>query len=130
MKNAHVSMKLMPTKSFLINISPSLTSGTGKSVLYCRTSVPPFFSIMTAFIVLGTEAMVRANGDVRDKWEETAASLRVEVKIKGVVRENDIDQTRVEKVGQVAIEKFPLSICSSHYIIPAGIASPTVSNNS
>ena len=41
--------------------SPSLSSGTGRSVLYCRTSVPPVFSIITPFIVLGiwvADAMV------------------------------------------------------------------------
>ena len=43
----------MPMKSFLTRTSPSLGSGTGKSVLYCKTSVPPVFSTSIPFIVLG-----------------------------------------------------------------------------
>ena len=54
----------MPMNSFLTRTSPSLGSGTGRSVLYCRTSVPPVFSIRTPFIVFGIcvveeDAMVR-----------------------------------------------------------------------
>lgn len=30
--------------------------------MYCKTSVPPVFSMITPFIVLGIEAMVRMNG--------------------------------------------------------------------
>ena len=57
----------MPMKSFLTRTSPSLGEGTGRSVLYCRTSVPPVFSTSIPFIVLGIsveEAMVRGRG----KW--------------------------------------------------------------
>ena len=57
----------MPMNSFLTRTSPSLGSGTGRSVLYCRTSVPPVFSIRIPFIVLGIwvveeDAMVRERG--------------------------------------------------------------------
>lgn len=48
----------MPMNSFLIRTSPSFGCGTGTSVLYCRTSVPPVFSMKTAFIVFGREDMV------------------------------------------------------------------------
>lgn len=53
--------------SFLTRTSPSLGSGTGKSVLYRKTSVPPVFSTSIPFIVLGIcveDAMVRDRG----KW--------------------------------------------------------------
>jgi hypothetical protein len=78
-------MKLMPTKSFLIRIWPSLGSGTGRSVLYCSTSVPPFFSMITPFIVLGMEeeAIVRVcvvRVLVREEsCDERAAARRVEL---------------------------------------------------
>ena len=45
----------MPMYSFLTRISPSLGVGTGRSVLYWRTSGPPVFSIRMPFIVLGME---------------------------------------------------------------------------
>ena len=48
----------MPMYSFLTRISPSLGVGTGRSVLYCRTSVPPVFSIKTPFMVFGIELEV------------------------------------------------------------------------
>lgn len=52
----------MPMKSFLTSTSPSFGVGTGRSVLYSNTSIPPVFSIKTPFIVLGIEvAIVRAN---------------------------------------------------------------------
>jgi hypothetical protein len=80
----YVSMKLMPTKSFFIRIWPSLGSGTGRSVLYCSTSVPPFFSMITPFIVLGMEedAMVRMCESVlvrEESCDEMAATRRVEL---------------------------------------------------
>jgi len=50
----------MPMKSFFTRISPSLGTGTGRSVFHCRTSTPPVFSMRTPFIVLGREAIVRA----------------------------------------------------------------------
>ena len=47
--------------SFLTNTSPSFGVGTGRSVLYSKTSTPPVFSIKTPFIVLGIElAIMRA----------------------------------------------------------------------
>ena len=55
----------MPMKSFLTRTSPSLGSGTGRSVLYCRTSVPPVFSTSMPFMVFGMwveDAMVRDRG--------------------------------------------------------------------
>ena len=55
----NVSMKLIPKKSFLTNIWPSLGEGTGKSVLYVNTSGPPLDSMITPFIVFGMDAMVR-----------------------------------------------------------------------
>jgi hypothetical protein len=52
----------MPMNSFFTRISPSLGVGTGRSVLYWRTSTPPVFSIKTPFMVLGIEvdAILRA----------------------------------------------------------------------
>lgn len=41
--------------SFLTSTSPSFGCGTGTSVLNCNTSVPPVFSICTAFIVFGKD---------------------------------------------------------------------------
>lgn len=45
-------------KSFLIRTSPSFGSGTGRSVWYSRTSVPPVLEMEMPFIVFGIEAMV------------------------------------------------------------------------
>ena len=74
----------MPIKSFFTKTSPSLGSGTGRSVLYWRTSIPPVFSITTPFIVLGIEleAIVRAvkgefNGNFIIRWELTWESRDV-----------------------------------------------------
>lgn len=79
----YVSMKLIPMKSFLTRISPSLGWGIGRSVLYCRTSLPPVFSMITPFMVLGIEeAMVREKIGVRMNCEETAAALRVDTEAK------------------------------------------------
>lgn len=54
----------MPMKSFLTRTSPSLGSGSGRSVLYCKTSVPPVFSINIPFIVFAAwvDAMGRDCG--------------------------------------------------------------------
>lgn len=65
----------MPMTSFLTRTSPSLGSGTGRSVLYCKTSVPPVFSTSIPFMVSGIwveDVMVRDRGkwllkrDIRD----------------------------------------------------------------
>jgi hypothetical protein len=47
--------------------------------LYCRTSVPPFFSMITPFMVLGMDAIVRMclKLFVGDSWEVRAAVRRV-----------------------------------------------------
>ena len=81
----YVSMKLIPTKSFLTRIWPSLGSGTGRSVLYCRTSTPPFVSMITPFMVLGMEAIVRKvfRGE---RCVDRAAARRVEVVKRDEVR--------------------------------------------
>jgi len=50
-----VSMKLIPMNSILTNTSPSLGTGIGRSSRYCKTSVPPVFSIRTPFMYSGTE---------------------------------------------------------------------------
>ena len=66
----------MPMKSFLTRTSPSLGSGTGRSVLYCRTSVPPVFSTRIPFMVFGVlveDAMARDGG----KWWLKRASRDV-----------------------------------------------------
>ena len=67
----------MPMKSFLTRTSPSLGSGTGRSVLYCKTSVPPVFSIRIPFIVLGVwvDAMGRDCGKCLLKRESRVSGL-------------------------------------------------------
>ena len=50
--------------SILTNTSPSLGTGTGRSSRYCKTSVPPVFSIRTPFMYSG---MV---GEEEDEDEE------------------------------------------------------------
>lgn len=67
----------MPMNSFLTSTSPSLGSGTGRSVLYCSTSVPPVFSISTPAMVLGIEdAIVRmCLGGKGDSMDRVALSL-------------------------------------------------------
>lgn len=45
-------------KSFLIRTSPSFGSGTGRSVWYSRTSVPPVLEMEMPFMVFGRGAMV------------------------------------------------------------------------
>ncbi len=55
----------MPMKSFLTRTWSSLGLGTGRSVLYWRTSVPPVFSMRIPFIVVGVwveDAMARDGG--------------------------------------------------------------------
>lgn len=49
------STYLMPIKSFLTRTSPPRGTGTGKSVLYYKTSGPPTFFSWTPLIVLGIE---------------------------------------------------------------------------
>ena len=73
----------MPIKSFLTRTSPSRGTGTGKSVLYCRTSGPPKFFICTPFMILGVEAevMVACNRS----WEMRVEDGGVEVK-SGIIR--------------------------------------------
>jgi len=68
----------MPMKSFLIRTSPARGTGTGKSVLYCRTSVLPKFCICTPFMVLGRgmEDMVACNRSCNKQVE----GLRVEAR--------------------------------------------------
>lgn len=53
LRETNVSMKFTPTYSFLTNTSPSFGTGTGKSVLNWRTSVPPVFSMIMPSIVFG-----------------------------------------------------------------------------
>lgn len=48
-----MSMKLIPMNSILTNTSPSLGAGIGRSSRYCKTSVPPDFSIRTPFMESG-----------------------------------------------------------------------------
>lgn len=50
--------------SFFTSSSPSLGSGTGRSVRYWRTSTPPVFSMRMPRIVLGMleDAIVRVVG--------------------------------------------------------------------
>jgi hypothetical protein len=60
-------MKLTPMYSFLTRISPSLSLGTGRSVLYSKTSVPPVLLIRTAAMVEGSE--VEAMVDVKRNWK-------------------------------------------------------------
>lgn len=50
-----MSMKLIPMNSILTNTSPSLGTGMGRSSRYCKTSVPPVFSIRTPFMYSGME---------------------------------------------------------------------------
>jgi hypothetical protein len=52
-----------------------LGSGTGTSVLYCRTSVPPVFSIKTAFMVLGRDDMARTLVNLGVRCKVKALSL-------------------------------------------------------
>ena len=71
-------------KVVLIRIWPSLGSGTGRSVRYCSTSVPPFFSMITPFIVLGMEDIARVVVWVRllvreESCNDMVAARRVEL---------------------------------------------------
>lgn len=50
-----MSMKLIPMNSILTNTSPSLGTGMGRFSRYCKTSVPPVFSIRTPFMYSGME---------------------------------------------------------------------------
>ena len=68
----------MPIKSFLTRTSPSRGTGTGKSVLYCKTSGPPKFFICTPFMILGMEAEVMAA--CNRSWEIRVEDGQVEVK--------------------------------------------------
>lgn len=58
----------MPMNSFLTSTWPSFGSGTGRSVLYCKTSVPPVFSIRMPFIVLGICWVEDDDAMVRGRW--------------------------------------------------------------
>ena len=69
----------MPIKSFLTRTSPSSCgTGTGKSVLYCKTSGPPKFSIRTPFIVLGieTEVIVVCRRSCDNRFEDGIVEVK------------------------------------------------------
>ena len=51
----------MPMYSFFDKDFAVFQLGNGMSVLYWRTSVPPFFSISTPFIVLGSDVAIFLN---------------------------------------------------------------------
>lgn len=61
--------------SFLTSTSSPLGSGTGTSDLYCSTSVPPVFSIWTAFMVFGSDDMFLVMTNLGLSWELSATSL-------------------------------------------------------
>lgn len=65
----NMSMKFMPMKEFLTRASPSLGTGTGRSVLYCSTSGPPVFSMMTPFMRVGTEIEAIMNRGSKKNWK-------------------------------------------------------------
>lgn len=76
----------MPIKSFLTRTSPSRWAGTGKSILYCKTSGLPKFSIWTPFIVLGikTEVIVVCNRNCDNCIEDRRVELKsgmIEIRI-------------------------------------------------
>lgn len=74
-----MSMKFTPTYSFFIRTSPSFGSGIGRSVLNCKTSVPPVFSIMIPSIAFGRVDILR-DGAARwgfPSWEVRAVRRRV-----------------------------------------------------
>lgn len=59
-EETYVSMKLTPMNSLRTRISPSLSSGTGRSVFHWSTSTPPFSSMRMPDMVLGMGGMVMA----------------------------------------------------------------------
>lgn len=59
---SYVSMKFTPMYSFLTRISPSLSSGTGRSVFHFRTSGPPGSSKTMPDMVLGIGGMIAVSG--------------------------------------------------------------------
>lgn len=83
----NVSMKFTPTYSFFINTSPSFGTGTWRSVLNCRTSVPPVFSMIMPSIVFGIEVdIVRAAGCGFPNWDARDARRFVVDKRREVAR--------------------------------------------
>lgn len=66
-----MSIKLIPMNSILTNTSPSLGTGTGRFSRYCKTSVPPVFSIRTPFMYSG---MVEGEEEEDDIFAFAAAA--------------------------------------------------------
>lgn len=49
--------------------------------MYCRTSLPPVFSMTTPLMVLGMDAMVRTNWGVLEKCEDIVPALPAGIEV-------------------------------------------------